>query len=304
MPAPPPGKTGWPWTIEGAPPKSFNGEHEILPKISVVTPSLNQAEFLEETIRSVLLQNYPNLEYLVIDGGSSDGSVEIIQKYDRWINLWESEPDRGQAHAINKGFDRSTGQWLTWLNSDDLLLPGSLWSVAKAITENPMIDWTVGTVIVTNQDMEPIRKFLPVCKTDDWTDFLCNKRPSGTSIPQPGACWSREAWSKCGELDETLRYVMDYEYWARLAKHGYRPMVLPDELALFRLSAGSKSGSGMVKFIREEQSVVAKYLAVGQIDQPLKVWLYKVFLRQIWSYRMSSNRLKGTFHKFCSHLKQ
>jgi len=117
LPPAAPGRTGWPWTEETDP--AIYAGREDWPRISIVTPSFNQAQYLEETIRSVLLQNYPNLQYLVMDGGSTDGSVEIIKKYSPWIDHWVSEKDRGQSHAINKGLERCDGEWFNWINSDD-----------------------------------------------------------------------------------------------------------------------------------------------------------------------------------------
>src|SRR5436190_18724174 len=118
IPPPPPGKTGWPWNEE-TPPPEIMPDDRALPRVSIITPSFNQGRFIEETIRSVLLQGYPNLEYIIIDGGSTDDSLEIIRKYDPWITLWVSEKDRGQSHAINKGLSKATGEILCWLNSDD-----------------------------------------------------------------------------------------------------------------------------------------------------------------------------------------
>ena len=119
------GKNGWPWTEETVP-AELEQTSGSLPSISVVTPSYNQAAFLEETIRSVLLQGYPNLEYLVMDGGSSDGSVEIIKKYEKYLAYWTSQKDAGPSDAIRKGFEKATGSILAYLNSDDLYLPGTL----------------------------------------------------------------------------------------------------------------------------------------------------------------------------------
>src|SRR5579885_3553995 len=120
LPPPPAGKTGWPWTIETPALPASRADGSPWPRISIVTPSYNQGQFIEETIRSVLLQGYPDLEYIVIDGGSTDQSVEIIRKYERWLTYWVSEKDRGQAHAINKGFSSVTGELFNWINSDDL----------------------------------------------------------------------------------------------------------------------------------------------------------------------------------------
>jgi len=127
------------------------------PKISVVTPSYNQAEFLERTILSVLNQNYPNLEYIIIDGGSTDGSVEIIKKYEKYLAYWVSEKDRGQAHALNKGFEKSTGDLIGWQNSDDIYLPGAFFKVAEAYKKKPNYDVYFGSVYFVDRDDKIIR---------------------------------------------------------------------------------------------------------------------------------------------------
>ena len=136
LPRPGPGRSGWPWTEAPPPlpPTTVNGQ--AWPRITIVTPSFNQAQYLEETIRSVLLQGYPNLEYLVFDGGSTDGSVDILRRYDRFLDAWVSERDKGQSDAINKGLARCTGTIVNWLCSDDVLLPGALFRVGEAFTKS------------------------------------------------------------------------------------------------------------------------------------------------------------------------
>jgi cellulose synthase/poly-beta-1,6-N-acetylglucosamine synthase-like glycosyltransferase len=137
LPPPPPRTFGWPWTAQTTAALGSLGAGQSLPKITVITPSFNQGRFIEETIRSVLLQHYPNLEYLIYDAGSSDGSVEAIRKYEPWLTFWVSEQDRGQAHAINKGLARASGEIVAWLNSDDTYRPGALAAAAAAATRHP-----------------------------------------------------------------------------------------------------------------------------------------------------------------------
>src|SRR5262245_56142305 len=126
LPPPPSGKTGWPWTVETPGLPAMRPDGSPWPRVSIVTPSYNQGRFIEETLRSILLQGYPDLEYIVMDGGSTDGSADIIRKYSPWLTSWISEPDGGQVAAINAGMARATGTLLNWINSDDFLLPGAL----------------------------------------------------------------------------------------------------------------------------------------------------------------------------------
>ena len=147
LPPPPTGQVGWPWTEETPPlPPTAPGGHPW-PLISIVTPSFNQGAYLEEAIRSILLQGYPNLEHILIDGGSTDGSVAIIKKYERWFTHWVSERDRGQAHAINKGLARCTGEIFNWINSDDYLMAGALRKIAATF---PGADAVAGAVLNFN----------------------------------------------------------------------------------------------------------------------------------------------------------
>src|SRR5579863_7058205 len=138
LPPPPDGKTGWPWTEESPSMPPCRTDGTAWPRISIVTPSYNQGEFIEETIRSILLQGYPDLEYFVLDGGSTDGSVDVIRKYQPWLTWWDSGKDDGQTDAINRGLQKSSGQLFNWINSDDMLLPNGLFEIASAFRGRPV----------------------------------------------------------------------------------------------------------------------------------------------------------------------
>lgn len=232
LPAPPPGRSGWPWD---APPTSWpaaqpNGRP--WPRISIVTPSYQQGAFLEATIRSVLLQGYPNLDYSVIDGGSTDESLAIIQKYAPYLSYWVSELDEGQAHAINKGLRRSTGDIMGWLNSDDILLAGALWHIARAFAD-PRVKVVTGWRKIYDAQGRFRRNSFDGLTTTTTLRYHC-------TIAQETTYWRREVWERVGELDAGLRYTMDYDYWQRMLDAGYDFTLLPVYLGGFRQHPASK----------------------------------------------------------------
>gem|GEM_PF-1231987 len=159
LPSPPEGKIGWPWTEETVPLPPTMPDGRQWPKISIVTPNYNYDRFLEEAIRSVLLQGYPNLEYIIIDGNSTDNSVEIIKKYEKWLTYWVSEPDRGPGHSVNKGLDIATGEWVNWINSDDLLMPNALETLTKIIGKVKDVQWISGGRL----EMDESGSFVDIC---------------------------------------------------------------------------------------------------------------------------------------------
>lgn len=208
----------------------------VLPKISVITPSFNQGQFLERTIQSVLCQNFPNLEYIIIDGGSTDNSVEIIKKYDRYLTYWVSEKDKGQSHAINKGFEKATGDILAWINSDDTYVPNALHIVADYFSKNAHVDFLYGDVIFIDEGGNLIKRHKEL--EFDLVMGLCIG--FGLIIQQQSAFWSRQIYDKLGGLREDLHFYMDGEYWQRIALVGFNIKHIPCFLACYRLHKMAK----------------------------------------------------------------
>ena len=208
------------------------------PRISIVTPSFNQGQYLEKTIRSVLLQGYPNLEYIVIDGGSTDQTVEIIKKYAPWIDFWVSEKDHGQSHAINKGFEKTSGELMGWLNSDDYFLPGALCKLALTYLEEPSVGavYGQGHIIDDRGTITYTPKLVQVTKKSlfGWC--------FGNDFMQPSCLFTREAWRASGPLDETLHFALDVEYWTRIAdRFLFKRISEPLSMSLSHLQAKTTS---------------------------------------------------------------
>jgi glycosyltransferase involved in cell wall biosynthesis len=276
LPPPPPGKTGFPWTEE-CPRLNDPG----LPRVSIVTPSFNQGAYLEETLRSVLLQGYPNLEYIVIDGGSADQSVEIIRRYAPWLASWVSEPDRGQADAINKGLRASTGQVLNWINSDDGLLPFALHHVSAFLCADPRAQIVCGfrrKVIGTVRHPRRLRVHLPPDRYS--LARLCY-------LAQETTFWTRAVWERVGELDITLQYALDFDLWQRMLAAGFQFELLPRFIGLFRAHPDSKGARWSDVRSAELNRIYQKYLGVpkSEIDLPVEIsggWWYRtIFLHQL-----------------------
>lgn len=205
-------KTGWPWSDETDP--SIYASRLDWPKISIITPSYNQGKYIEETIRSILLQNYPNLEYIIIDAVSDDDTVSIIEKYSRWISYWVSEPDNGQSNAINKGFKIATGEIINWINSDDQLAKESLYEIGLKWMEQ-RFDLLVGADLIKIKTSKADRSEIWYPKIwKDINDFL---RPNRISIPQSSTFFSYTILSEVGFLREDLHYIMDWELYYRIA---------------------------------------------------------------------------------------
>jgi glycosyltransferase involved in cell wall biosynthesis len=230
LPDPPSGKTGWPWTEASEPIPDARSNGEAWPRISIVTPSYNQGRFIEETIRSVLLQGYPNLEYIVVDGGSTDETIEILEKYDPWIDHWVSESDDGQAHAVNKGLRRATGDIHAWLNSDDLYVPGVLGEAAETFISAGCDALSGGRVLI-DSDSNVTGWSVPVSSAPE---------EGGTPWAQDSTLWRSYVYDKIGYLDTSYDFAMDYEFFLRM----HRKFDILDTKILigeFRCYAESKS---------------------------------------------------------------
>ncbi len=231
-----------------------------LPKISVITPSYNQAGFIEETIQSVLDQGYPNLEYLVMDGGSEDGTVEILRKYEKCLQ-WTSGKDRGQSDALNKGFRQATGEILAFLNSDDRYEPGALRIVGDFFADHPDAHWVTGRCRVVDVRGHEIRKLVTTYKNFWlWIRSLQVLKVIDY-ISQPATFWRRSVIDKVGLFDEDLRFSMDYDFSLRTAQH-FSLWVIDAYLAAFRIHPDSKS-----HLIREhfntDLSIASRYTSSG-----------------------------------------
>lgn len=258
LPDPPSGKSGWPWTA----PDSTPGRVEQSLDISIIVPTLNQALFLEEALRSILLQGWPSVELIVIDGGSSDGSVDILRRYDDCLAYWITEPDSGQTAAINKGLRHATGEWIGWLNSDDIYFPHTFEVVADLVAKHPGSEWIVGATAYLSGSLEEIGVFEPIVGSlvreglSRWLDFACSKRTK-TGLPQPSSFWTRRLQEEVGPLDESFSLAMDHELWVRFARHGHEPLLSGARLAGFRFHEQQKTWQGEAPFWEEERRLVA-----------------------------------------------
>lgn len=277
---PSPGKTGWPWTIESPQLLDSTPDGTPWPRISIVTPSYNQGQFIEETIRSVLLQGYPNLEYIVIDGGSTDESLNVIKKYAHWLHYWVSEPDGGQSHAINKGLMYCTGDIFNWINSDDLLTPGALHAVAMAWRKSPNLI-VAGRVINFEPDGSE-NLIIPNALTLENFANIRKARENALNWHQPGTFLPRDEISKIGGVREDLRFTMDHILMIQLLRR-YGVVYIPDILAIFRIHSGSKTflSLGFLKFHLERLKALStmqwlqRYLPTKELKQQQVSFLLK-----------------------------
>lgn len=249
------GRTSWPWMS----PKALRNVRRLAdskwPRITIVTPSFNQADFLEQTIRSVLLQGYPNLEYIVLDGGSTDGSLDVIRKYEPWIDHWSSGEDAGQADAIYRGFERATSELIAWQNSDDLYLPGALFEFARTFMRYPRTELAIGGCLWIDQAGASVRS------RSGYPVYYPGRRLSfdeallwGMGANQPATIYRREAFFAVGGFDRSLHCCFDYDSILRLT-HRQRARAIHKPVACFRVHHSSKTATQQLIFEQEAQSL-------------------------------------------------
>lgn len=215
LPTPTGSNKGWPWDWE-----SYTHASENLPTISVITPSFNQGEFLEAALRSVLLQNYPNLEYIVLDGGSTDNSIEIIRRYAPWLSYWRSGQDQGQYHAINEGFSRSNGDIMLWLNSDDMLFPNALNSLADIFSHFTSVEWLTGMQVFFDRSGKKIQPLNSLPYNRWFMRHGCYESRTIHWVMQEATAWRRSLWEKAGGyIDTSHELAGDFELWYRFSQH-------------------------------------------------------------------------------------
>ncbi len=243
---------------------------KIQPKITLVMPSFNQAAFLEEAICSVLAQKYPRLEFILLDGGSSDGSVGIIQQYANHLHYWHSRPDAGQADALQQGFAMGSGELMGWLNSDDVLLPGAIERIVQAYHANPNGGLFAGNLVWIDQQGKIVR---------------CKRHPSQApffirhgvfAVAQPGSFFTPQDYAPVGGLNASLRYVMDADLYIRMLAQGTRYIHVDAWLSGFRLQHASKTVSESALFLQEYERV---RLSSWHSMKPSRIWkiLYKAW---------------------------
>lgn len=290
LPSPPPGRTGWPWTRagDGASPVKKTASRTDgtgggdARRISVVTPSYNQAEFLEETIRSVLLQGHRDLEYIVMDGGSTDGSTAIIEKYAPWLSYWTSAPDNGQTDAINNGLKRATGDILAYLNSDDVYEPCAFRRVADAFSsERTQLIYAGFSTAGRNGKL---RQHVPAPPFDLGLLMFSN------FIAQQTVFMRKTVWDTTGPFDASLHYTMDYDFWLRALRDGFEFARCDATTARFRYHPESKTVSRRAAFAEDKIRVLDKLFARQHRLPEMDVLRHRAYARTHWEAACSYGR--------------
>ena len=234
---------------------------EIFPKISIITPSYNQGQFIEETILSILNQGYPNLEYIIIDGGSNDNTLDIIRKYERRISYWVSEKDAGLYYALNKGFQKASGEILGWLNSDDILHKNALKTIASVLLDLPDIEWLGG---VPNH-IDELGRSVWVGNRPKWNKYRYLSFDF-KYIQQEGIFWKKNLWIKSGGYISTeYALASDLELWSRFFNYAHL-YTLPSILASFRVRSANQKSMERLDDYNEEAMRILQNMKCSKIE--------------------------------------
>jgi glycosyltransferase involved in cell wall biosynthesis len=251
----------------------------VPPSLSIITPSLNQGAFIERTIRSVLDQGYEPLEYLIVDGGSSDDSVEVIERHQDRLAWWVSEPDRGQTDALNKALGHATGDVIAYINSDDYYLPGAFARAIEALEASGR-PWVCGAARFVDEDGATTEVWRP--QPPETTEMFPRGRHwwmlSPWGLPQPSAFWRREVFDQVGSFREDMNYAFDTEFFLRLAYAGIRPELIADELSVRVVHAEAKSGADLTPFRAEAARFVEVFRPQLSRGERLKLAVSRALL--------------------------
>lgn len=253
------------------------------PRLTIITPSFNQAAYLERTIRSVLDQRYPNLEYFVVDGGSTDGSVEVIRRYEKHLAGWVSEKDRGQTDAINKGLAAASGDIVAYLNSDDTYTPGSLARVAGLMSGPNAARWVVGACLMIDRDDRVTGRF-DHRRPRSFGEYLGH---SSGMLPQPSCFWAGDVFERHGWFDTDMHYCFDYEFHCRLLAGGEEPLLIDEPLASFRVHEESKGTTAPIKFGLERLRVARRYAGALTLADRYRLWRNVGYRRRRYAIQLA-----------------
>lgn len=278
-------RQGWPWNVHGNPVPPYSDDPAAWPRLTVIMPSYNQAEFIDESIRSVLLQNYPNLEFMIFDGGSTDDTLAVIRKYEPWITYWESKSDRGQSHAINKGFCRSTGDYIAWLNSDDLYYPGALFAISRAIKKNP----EAGMIYGAGAKIDMQSQVLIRIPYRPYNNKLLSTR---FYILQQSSFVKRSILNHDKMVEEYLHYTMDWELSIRVSRKA-PVMAIPDEIGMFRIHDKCKTSTG--QYFRKREIALVGRQCNGITDK--NYLIFKIF-HPVFRYDLCNPGKPGTLRRY------
>ncbi len=266
-----------------------------IPRITIITPSFNQGQYLEATIKSVLDQNYPNLEFIIMDGGSKDNSVEVIRRYKKRLTYWESRPDRGQTHAINKGLAMATGDIINWLNSDDLLSPGALRQLAQAWKSRPDTDILFGdyAAVDAGGDLVYTRKVAPYHPAA----LIWGRQLSS----QPAVFFSKKLIDRLGPLDESLTFCMDTEFWSRAALNCAVFKQIRSQLGITRVHGDAKTTRLQHTLKSEHEAILVRTRNLGRLPSRVRSFVFLI-MNRFWRLAAALRRagLRNDFSFFAA----